>query len=132
MRGAVNEMARSSADVANLGLAAQGKKRILWADRDMPVLALIRRRFEKQQPLRGLRLGCCMHVTSERATWIRTLRAGGARAALCASNPLSTQDETAASLVKDFGVPTSARRGESVQTFYDHLHAVIDTKPHIT
>lgn len=119
-------------DVANLALAAQGKKRILWADRDMPVLALIRERFEKKKPLKGLRMGACMHVTSETANLMRTLKAGGAEISLCASNPLSTQDDTAASLVKDFGVPVFARRGESKKTFYDHLNAVIDAKPNIT
>ncbi|QOJ16047.1 MAG: adenosylhomocysteinase [Planctomycetia bacterium] len=121
-----------SHDVTNLGLAAEGKKRILWADRDMPVLQQIREKFEKNKPLKGLRMGCCMHVTSETANLMRTLKAGGASVALCASNPLSTQDDTAASLVKDFGVPVYARRGESVQVFYDHLNAVIDAAPHIT
>ena len=125
-------MAKKSHDVTNLNLAAGGKKRILWSDRDMPVLGLIRERFEKQKPLKGVRMGCCMHVTSETANLMRTLKAGGASVALCASNPLSTQDDTAASLVKDFDIPVYARRGESVKTFYDHLNAVIDTKPHIT
>lgn len=119
-------------DVSNLALAAHGKKRILWADRDMPVLALIRQRFEKKKPLKGLRMGACMHVTSETANLMRTLKAGGADIALCASNPLSTQDDTAASLVKDFGVPVFARRGEDKKTFYKHLNAVIDFKPNIT
>ncbi len=125
-------MPTKSSDVTNVALAPAGKKKILWADRDMPVLALIRARFEKHKPLRGIRMGCCMHVTSETANLMRTLRAGGAQVALCASNPLSTQDYTAASMVKDFGVPVFARRGESVKVFYDHLHAVIDTQPHIT
>lgn len=125
-------MARPTGDVSDLSLAPQGKKRILWADRDMPVLSLIRDRFEKQKPLKGLRMGCCMHVTSETANLMRTLKAGGADVALCASNPLSTQDDTAASLVKDFGIPVYARRGESVQVFYDHLNAVVDTRPHFT
>ncbi|MFQ5807467.1 MAG: adenosylhomocysteinase [Phycisphaerae bacterium] len=125
-------MAKVPCDVASLSLARDGKKRILWADRDMPVLALIRQRFEKQEPLRGLRMGGCMHVTSETANLMRTLKAGGAQVALCASNPLSTQDETAASLVTDFGVPVFARRGESVKVFYDHLNSVVDTKPQVT
>lgn len=125
-------MPKSSHDVSNAALAPQGKKRILWADRDMPVLALIRQRFEKSKVLKGTRMGCCMHVTSETANLMRTLKAGGADVALCASNPLSTQDDTAASLVKDFSVPVFARRGESKKTFYDHLNAVIDTKPNIT
>ena len=125
-------MARIRCDITDRSLAKDGKKRILWADRDMPVLALIRRRFEKSQALRGLRMGCCMHVTSETANLMRALKAGGATVALCASNPLSTQDDVAASLVKDFGVPVFARRGESVRVFYNHLNAVIDNKPHIT
>jgi adenosylhomocysteinase len=98
----------------------------------MPVLTLVRERFEKQKPLKGLTFGCCMHVTSETANLMRTLKAGGAKVALCASNPLSTQDDTAASLVKDFGIPVYARRGESVETFYEHLNAVLDNKPRIT
>ncbi len=125
-------MAKTAHDVTDLKLAPGGKKRILWADRDMPVLALVRERFEKDKPLSGLTFGCCMHVTSETANLMRTLKAGGAKVALCASNPLSTQDDTAASLVKDFGIPVFARRGESVDTFYDHLNAVIDNKPKIT
>ncbi|MGE0480623.1 MAG: adenosylhomocysteinase [Phycisphaerae bacterium] len=125
-------MAKKASDVTNLGLASAGKKRILWADRDMPVLAKIREEFEKRKPLKGVRMACCMHVTSETANLMRTLTAGGANPSLCASNPLSTQDDVAASLVKDFGVPVYARRGESVQVFYDHLNAVIDTEPHIT
>jgi adenosylhomocysteinase len=125
-------MAKTRCDVTDLKLAPAGKKKILWADRDMPVLALIRKRFEKDKPLRGLRMGCCMHVTSETANLMRTLKAGGAQVALCASNPLSTQDHTAASMVKDFGIPVFARRGESVKVFYDHLNAVINTKPQVT
>ncbi|MBK9127591.1 MAG: adenosylhomocysteinase [Phycisphaerales bacterium] len=125
-------MPRNGYDVSNAKLAPEGKKKILWADRDMPVLALIRQRFERTKPLKGVRMGCCMHVTSETANLMRTLKAGGAEVALCASNPLSTQDATAASLVKDFGVPVFARRGESVKTFYQHLHAVIDHAPNIT
>ncbi|MGD8452456.1 MAG: adenosylhomocysteinase [Phycisphaerae bacterium] len=125
-------MAKKRYDVTDLRLATEGRKRILWADRDMPVLALVRQRFEKQKPLRGLRMGCCMHVTSETANLMRTLKAGGADVALCASNPLSTQDETAASMVKDFGISVFARRGESVPVFYDHLNSVIDNKPQVT
>ncbi len=125
-------MPKTRCDVTDLKLAPGGKKKILWADRDMPVLALIRERFERQRPLRGVHMGCCMHVTSETANLMRTLKAGGAEVALCASNPLSTQDATASSIVKDFGVPVYARRGESVKVFYDHLNAVIDSKPQIT
>lgn len=125
-------MAKKNGDVTSLKLAPPGKQRILWADRDMPVLAQIRARFEKNKPLKGITIGACMHVTSETANLMRTLKAGGAKVSLCASNPLSTQDETAASLVADFGIPVYARRGESVKVFYDHLNAIIDTKPNIT
>lgn len=125
-------MARTACDVKDLKLAPQGKKRILWAERDMPVLGLIRERFARNQPLKGMRMSCCMHVTSETANLMRTLQAGGADVALCASNPLSTQDDTAASLVADFGIPVFARRGESVKVFYEHLNAVVDRKPHVT
>ncbi len=125
-------MAKKKHDVTDLKLAPEGKKKILWADRDMPVLTLIRDRFTKEKPLRNMRIGCCMHVTSETANLMRTLKAGGAQVALCASNPLSTQDPTAASLVKDFGIAVYARRAESVPVFYKHLNAVIDIKPQIT
>ena len=125
-------MAKKRADVTDLKLAPEGRKKILWADRDMPVLALIRERFEKQQPLKGLHVGCCMHVTSETANLMRALKAGGAQVALCASNPLSTQDPTAASLVKNFGIAVYARLAESIKVFYDHLYSVIDTHPQIT
>jgi adenosylhomocysteinase len=120
-------MPKTRCDVTDLKLAPGGKKKILWADRDMPVLALIRERFERQRPLRGIHMGCCMHVTSETANLMRTLKAGGAEVALCASNPLSTQDATAASIVKDFGVPVYARRAESVKVFYDHLNTTAPT-----
>ncbi len=125
-------MAKSKSDISDPALAGAGKKRVLWADRDMPVLALIRDRFEKEKPLKGVRFGCCMHVTSETANLMRTLKAAGASVALCASNPLSTQDDTAASLVKDFGIAVYARRGEDKETFYAHLEAVVDTRPHVT
>lgn len=125
-------MAKAKGDITNAKLAPAGKKRIMFADRDMPVLAQIRERFKKQKPLKGVRIGACMHVTTETANLMRTLKDGGAQVALCASNPLSTQDETAASLVSDFSIPVYARRGESVKVFYDHLNAVIDTKPNIT
>jgi len=125
-------MAKTPCDITDVKLAPEGKKKILWADRDMPVLALLRKRFEKEKPLKGMRIGCCMHVTSETANLMRTLKAGGGDVALCASNPLSTQDPTAASMVKDFGISVYARRAESVKVFYDHLNSVIDRKPHIT
>src|ERR1700757_5153982 len=99
-------------DVNDLKLAPQGKKRILWADGDMPVLARIRERFAREKPLAGRRMSCCLHVTAETANLVRTLQAGGAEVVLIASNPLSTQDDVAASLVKDFGVAVHAVRGE--------------------
>ena len=119
-------------DVADLKLAAVGKKRILWADNDMPVLAAIRKRFEKARPLVGVQVSACLHVTAETANLMRTLKAGGADAVLCASNPLSTQDDVAASLVKDFKIPVFAIRGENRVTYYKHIHAAIDHKPMIT
>lgn len=117
-------------DIADIGLADKGDLRIEWAARRMPVLAAIRLRFEKEKPLAGYRIGACMHVTSETATLMHTLVAGGAEVALCASNPLSTQDDVAASLVKA-GIPTYAVRGESSDDFYRHINAVLDTHPHL-
>src|SRR5688572_19926197 len=119
-------------DVTDLGLAAEGVRRIEWAEREMPVLRLIRERFERQQPLRGLRIGACLHVTTETANLMRTLAAGGAEVHLAASNPLSTQDWTAAALVSAYGISTYARRGEDNATYYDHLRAVANTHPQIT
>jgi len=118
--------------VRSLKLAPQGKKRIEWADQDMPVLQVIRRRFARQKPLEGVRMAACLHVTSETANLMRTLKAGGADVALCASNPLSTQDEVAASLVKDFGVPVFAINGEDNRTYYRHIDACLDRRPNIT
>jgi adenosylhomocysteinase len=119
-------------DVTNLSLAKEGRDRILWADRDMPVLAKIREEFEKKKPLKGITLSACLHVTSETANLVRALKDGGAEVFLCASNPLSTQDDTAAALVKHFGISVFARRGEDRKTFYSHLNAVLDAKPNIT
>jgi adenosylhomocysteinase len=121
-----------NSDVLDIKLAPKGKARILWADRNMPVLAAIRARFEKEKPLQGVRVGACLHVTTETANLMRTLVAGGASVALCASNPLSTQDDVAASLVEDFGVATFAIKGEDNATYYRHLNAVLDSKPMIT
>ena len=115
-------------DIADLGLAEPGLRRIEWAERRMPVLAAIRERFEREQPLAGRNVGACMHVTSETANLMLTLRAGGAGVALCASNPLSTQDDVAAALV-EVGIPVFAVRGEDADTFYRHIHAVLDTEP---
>ncbi len=119
-------------DVKDLSLASEGRRRILWADRDMPVLSAIRERFEREKPLQGVRLSACLHVTTETANLMRTLRAGGADVLLCASNPLSTQDDVAASLVVDFGVPVFAIRGEDRDTYYKHIEAAIAHRPQIT
>ncbi|HHT9134317.1 MAG TPA: adenosylhomocysteinase [Candidatus Avalokitesvara rifleensis] len=119
-------------DVKNLKLAPEGKRRIEWADADMPVLKLIKERFEKEKPLDGIRLSACLHVTAETANLARTLKAGGAKVVLCASNPLSTQDDVAASLVKDFGIPVFAICGEDNKTYYKHLEAALDQKPNVT
>ncbi len=118
--------------IKDKGLAPRGKARIMWADRHMPVLASIRERFEKEKPLKDVRIGGCLHVTTETANLMRTLVAGGASVALCASNPLSTQDDVAASLVEDFGVSVFAIKGEDNKTYYDHLASVLNTKPMIT
>lgn len=118
--------------IKNPTLAAQGKKRIEWAERDMPVLRQIRARFARERPLNGMRMGLCLHVTTETANLVRTLQAGGADVAVCASNPLSTQDDVAASLVNHFGVAVYAVRGERTATYYRHLNAVLDHQPRIT
>jgi adenosylhomocysteinase len=118
-------------DVKDLALAEAGKMRIYWAEIEMPVLRNIRLRFEKKKPLQGIRVGCCLHVTSETANLARTLKAGGAEVYLCASNPLSTQDEIAACLAKE-KIPVFAIRGEDRKSYYSHINAVLDRKPHIT
>jgi adenosylhomocysteinase len=119
-----------NSDITDPGLAADGRLRIEWAERRMPVLRAIRERFETEQPLAGKTIGACMHVTTETANLMLTLRAGGASVALCASNPLSTQDDVAAALVAS-GIPVFARRGEDSTMFYEHIHAVLDTGPDI-
>jgi adenosylhomocysteinase len=119
-------------DVADLSLAVEGKKRILWADNDMPVLASIREKFAKNKPLKGKKVSACLHVTAETANLMRTLKSAGADAVLCASNPLSTQDDVAASLVKDFKIAVFAICGENRATYYKHIHAAIDHEPVIT
>ncbi|HWP61166.1 MAG TPA: adenosylhomocysteinase [Candidatus Paceibacterota bacterium] len=119
-------------DVTNLSLAAAGKKRIEWAERDMPVLNQVRARFEKEQPFKGKTLAACLHVTAETANLARALKAGGANVMLCASNPLSTQDDVAASLVADFGISVFAKKGESREEFFSHLETVIASKPELT
>ncbi len=123
---------KSRCDVKDLKLAPHGKKRILWADGDMPVLARIRERFAKEKPLAGLRMAACLHVTCETANLIRTLQAGGADVVLIASNPLSTQDDVAASLVQDFGIAVHAIREEDNDTYYKHIVAALAHEPHVT
>jgi adenosylhomocysteinase len=119
-------------DVRDRGLAAAGRKRIEWADRQMPVLRLIRERFGSELPLKGQRMGACLHVTCETANLLRALKAGGAEVICCASNPLSTQDDVAAALVAEYGIPTFAIHGEDRDTYYNHLRAVLEARPTIT
>jgi adenosylhomocysteinase len=119
-------------DVKDLALAAEGVRRIEWADRQMPVLAAIRERFEREQPLAGHRVSACLHVTTETANLMRTLKAGGADVVLCASNPLSTQDDVAAALVQEYDVSVFAIKGEDNDTYYSHIEAAVDHKPHVT
>jgi adenosylhomocysteinase len=119
-------------DVKDKSLAAAGVLRIEWAEKEMPVLALIRERFAREKPLKGVRIGACLHVTSETASLMRTLAAGGAELALCASNPLSTQDDVAAALVVEYGTSTFAIKGEDRDTYYRHIQSVIDSRPQIT
>jgi adenosylhomocysteinase len=119
-------------DVKDLSLAPEGVRRIMWADRQMPVLTAIRERFEREQPLRGYRVSACLHVTTETANLMRTLKAGGADVVLCASNPLSTQDDVAAALVEEFGIPVFAIKGEDHDTYYSHIMAAVDHKPQLT
>jgi adenosylhomocysteinase len=119
-------------DVKNITLADDGRVRIEWADRQMPVLAAIRERFEAEQPLAGYRIAACLHVTSETANLMRTLKAGGADIVLCASNPLSTQDDVAAALVEHFDISVFAIKGEDNDTYYRHIEAAVDHKPQLT
>ena len=117
-------------DIANPALAAEGKKRIEWAERNMPVLAQIRERFEKTKPFTGVRIAACMHVTTETANLMRVLKAGGAEIALCASNQLSTQDDTAAALVHEYGISVFARNAVDRDGYYAHINAALDIEPH--
>jgi len=119
-------------DVKDLALATEGKRRIEWADRQMPVLAAIRDRFEREQPLAGYRIAACLHVTTETANLMRALKAGGADVVLCASNPLSTQDDVAAALVEVYDISVFAIKGEDHDTYYSHIEAAVDHKPHFT
>jgi adenosylhomocysteinase len=118
-------------DIKDIDLAPQGKQRIEWADREMPVLRLIRERFEQEKPLEGIKLVACAHITTETANLARTLQAGGAEAILIASNPLSTQDDVAASLVADWGIPVFAMKGESTETYMRHVRMALETNPNI-
>ncbi len=119
-------------DVKSLELATGGRYRIEWAEHEMPVLRAIRERFEAEKPLAGMRVAACLHVTTETANLMHTLQAGGADVVLCASNPLSTQDDVAASLVTNYEIPVYAIKGEDNNTYYDHIRAALDHKPHIT
>jgi adenosylhomocysteinase len=125
-------MARKRYDVKDMRLADGGRKRILWASQDMPVLQRVKERFAKEKPLRGMRFSACLHVTAETANLVQALKAGGAEVVLCASNPLSTQDDVAASLVKHDKIPTYAIKGEDNKSYYRHLRAALDHKPVIT
>jgi adenosylhomocysteinase len=119
-------------DVKELALADAGQRRVEWAEQEMPVLRLIRERFEREKPLAGIRMAACLHVTTETANLMRTLKAGGAEVRLCASNPLSTQDDTAAALVARYEVATFAIKGEDNDTYYRHIHQAIEHQPHLT
>jgi len=119
-------------DIKDINLASEGKKRIEWAAREMPVLSQIQSRFAKEKPLKGVTIAGCLHVTTETANLAITLRDGGAKVLLCASNPLSTQDDVAASLVADYGISTYAIKGENNEQYYDHINAVLDGEPNIT
>ncbi|MEW6684713.1 MAG: adenosylhomocysteinase [Candidatus Edwardsbacteria bacterium] len=119
-------------EVKDLSLANKGRLRVEWAERNMPVLRLIRQRFAREKPLKGMHLGACLHVTTETANLMLTLKTGGAEVAVCASNPLSTQDDVASSLVKDYHIPVFAIKGENHQDYYSHIHSVLDQKPNLT
>lgn len=119
-------------DVRDLKLAKKGRLRIEWAEKNMPVLRLIHERFRKQRPLKGVKISACLHVTTETANLMNTLKAGGAETCLCASNPLSTQDDVASSLVRDFKIPTFAIKGENNKLYYQHINSALDLKPDIT
>ncbi|MCZ2079854.1 MAG: adenosylhomocysteinase [Bryobacterales bacterium] len=129
---ATNAEAPLACDVKDLDLAGVGKRRIEWAFQSMPVLQSIRKQFIKTQPLDGIRIAACLHVTTETANLMATLRDGGASVALCASNPLSTQDDVAASLVRDYNIPVFAIKGEDNDVYYSHITSALDLKPHIT
>ncbi len=125
-------MTNRNYDVKDVSLATQGRFKVEWAEQEMPVLRLIRERFAKEKPLRGIRIAACLHVTSETANLVHTLQEGGADVRLCASNPLSTQDDVAASIVGNFEIPVFAIKGEDNETYYQHINAALDHVPHIT
>src|SRR3990167_2925116 len=125
-------MTRPLCDIKDPSLAKKGADRIEWAAKTMSVLHLIKERFKKEQPLKNIRIGACLHVTTETAELMRTLQAGGAQLALCASNPLSTQDDVTAALVENEGISVFAIKGEDHDTYYKHINFVLDTKPQIT
>ncbi|HET6319377.1 MAG TPA: adenosylhomocysteinase, partial [Chloroflexota bacterium] len=127
-----DQSAMPSHDVKDMSLTDQGLARVRWAEGQMPVLRRIRERFAREKPLAGLRIGACLHVTTETANLMVTLKAAGASIALCASNPLSTQDDVAAALAGEYGIPTFAIKGEDEQTYYRHIEAVLATRPNIT
>ena len=127
-----NMLKVAESDVADPTLAGEGQRLIDWAAREMPVLRIIRERFARERPLEGLRLGACLHVTSETANLAITLKAGGAQVSLCASNPLSTQDAVAAALARQHGIPTFAVKGEDSARYYAHIQSVLDARPQVT
>lgn len=132
MTAATESKKAAASDIKDIGLAAKGKDRIEWAERSMPVLRQIKERFLKEKPLQGTRISACLHVTTETANLMMTLKAGGADSVICASNPLSTQDDVAASLSKNYGIPVFAIKGEDHKTYYKHINQALDHKPHIT
>ncbi len=119
-------------DIKDISLASKGRNRIEWAEKDMPVLRIIRERFKKEKPFKNLVIGTCLHVTSETANLLITLKTGGAKVSICASNPLSTQDDIAAALVKYHDIPVFAIKGEDNKTYYKHINSVLDTHPNYT
>ena len=123
---------KSDHDIKDVSLADGGRRRTEWAERSMPVLRQLRERFARERPLAGKRLAACLHVTTETANLVVALQAGGADVALCASNPLSTQDDVAAALVDEYGISTFAIKGEDNDSYYQHIEAAVDHKPHIT
>lgn len=130
MNGPLEEMVEY--DIADIGLAEKGLRRIEWARQFMPVLSQIEERFAKRRSLKGIRIAACLHVTTETANLVRALKAGGAQVALCASNPLSTQDDAAAAVVRYLKIPVFARKGEDRRTYYKHIHSVLEVRPQIT